>query len=38
MKSKGFEYDPVEEKLNVITHAFGLVLAILGTILLLLKA
>ena len=38
MKSEGFEYDPLEEKLNVVSHAVGLVLAVIGTVLLLVKS
>ena len=33
-----FEYDPLEEKLNIWTHAFGLALAIVGSAFLLSKA
>jgi hemolysin III len=32
------QYDPVEERINVITHAFGFVLSILGLVLLVLKS
>mgnify|MGYP003636880251 CR=1 FL=1 len=38
MKAPKAEYHPLEEKLNVISHGVGLVLAILGTGLLLFKA
>jgi len=38
MAEEGFEYDPLEEKLNVISHAIGLVLAVVGTVFLLMKS
>lgn len=38
MKLEGFEYDPLEEKLNVASHAVGLVLAVIGTVFLLIKS
>lgn len=37
-KSEIFEYDPVEEKWNIGSHAFGLLLTLLGSILLMIKA
>ena len=38
MAPQGFEYDPKEEKLNILTHAIGIVFAVLGTVLLLIKS
>lgn len=38
VKTKVFEYDPLEEKWNIGSHAFGLVLAIIGSVFLLNKA
>lgn len=37
-KSSHLEYSPIEEKWNVFTHAFGLILAVLGTVLLGIKS
>lgn len=37
-KSKIFEYDPLEEKWNIGSHAFGLLLTLFGTVLLMIKA
>ncbi len=37
-KSEVFEYDPLEEKWNVGSHAFGLFLSVVGSVFLLTKA
>jgi hemolysin III len=37
-KSEVFEYDPLEEKWNIGSHAFGLLLTIVGSVFLLTKA